>query len=128
MADNIVIDIEKIMDEIRADIAAKGFNEDLPDFADISVKYEPPPKFDIAKLESVIARLGVSWNIQPYHEIRSRPGVLGGIIIFIRRIIRRCITFHTTPIVSEQDEVNLLILEALVQLRDFVKDQSKAED
>jgi hypothetical protein len=91
------LDIEKIMNEIRESIADRCFDN----------------------LEHSIRHLENSWNVSPYHSVSSRDNLLARLTSFIKRIVRRCISFHTTPIVLEQNSNNKAIMESLVCLRDI---------
>jgi O-antigen chain-terminating methyltransferase len=128
MPDIKTIDIEKIMEEIRADIAAKGLTDDIPEFGSFSLPQEEASEFNMNILEDTIERLGFCWKIESDHEIRSRPGLAGRLIIFVKRIIRKCIRFYMLPVILEQNEVNKTVLDSLVQLENFVKTQSMQND
>jgi hypothetical protein len=124
MPDIKTIDIEKIMEEIRADIASRDLTDDIPEFGSFSLPQEEALEFNMDILEDTIKRLVFCWNIEPDHAIRSRPGLAGRVIIFVKRIIIKCIRFYILPVILEQSKVNKTVLDSLVQLENFVKTQS----
>lgn len=98
-----VIDVEKIMEEIRAEIKEKGYTNDLPDFVDVSCTISPSHKglFDKAEYREDIQYLNEHWNVSAY-----RPLVGNGIKVFIQKVIRKCTKFYVEPIVREQNGFN----------------------
>jgi O-antigen chain-terminating methyltransferase len=118
------IDIEQIMAEIRADIARKGYRDDVPPFdefirrSDKNADVQDQENLDVRSLEQVIDRAKATYAINPYHPVRSR---FGAIVVFFKKIIRRMIHFHTTPIVLDQNTYNDAVLQSLIQLCEQVK-------
>ena len=122
--EEFVIDIEKIMDKIRADIAARGFADDCLSFDEIKFGeygYLEDISFDLQDLEYQLTDYAKVCNISPYHEIRSRGGVFGKLIILFKRLVRKCINFYVTPIVHEINGSNRFVLEMFKSCRDIAK-------
>lgn len=104
------IDIEKIMEEIRAGIVAEGHVDDVA-------------PFNINLLESALAHYHASSSLNPHPTIRSNGGNIGRLLVFVKRVIRKCINFHITPIVLEINNSSHRNLEVMQCLRNFVKAQ-----
>jgi O-antigen chain-terminating methyltransferase len=81
--------------------------------------------FDIDTLSAAVERLNQFWNIQIYGPIYSRSGIVGRFIIFIKRIIRKCISFYLVPIIVNQNTFNQAVLDAFIQLQLFIKTQAE---
>ena len=118
---NQEIDVSRIMRDIRADIAAKGYVDDTPEFNRIEKSgLKTTNEFDLRILNDNIALLEDSWNIAPFQVIGTRKGILGRVILFIKMIIRKCIDFHVTPIVLDQNEYNRVLLDSIRLIRDYI--------
>ena len=115
------IDVLKIMRDIRADIAVKGYVDDIPEFNPLDKPCNKTTnEFDLKILNDNIVLLEDTWNIAPYQAIGTRKGFIGRIILFIKTIIRKCIDFHVTPIVLDQNEYNRVMLDSLKLIRDYI--------
>ncbi|MDR1205902.1 MAG: hypothetical protein LBL26_10555, partial [Peptococcaceae bacterium] len=103
------INIEQIMAEIRADIARKGYRDDVPSFdeflrrSDKNADVQDQENLDVRLMEQAVDRAKATYAVNPYHPVRSR---FGAIVVFFKKIIRRMIHFHTTPIVLDQNTYN----------------------
>lgn len=102
-----IINVEKIMEEIRAEIKEKGYVDDLPDFSDTFCTISPSHRgiFDKDEFQETVQYLNENWNVQAYRQLIGN-GLAGKIKILIRKIIRKCIKFYIEPIVEEQDKFN----------------------
>lgn len=102
-----IINVEKIMEEIRKEIKEKGYVDDLPDFSDTSYIFSPSHRgiFDKDEFQEAVQYLNESWNIQAYRQLVGN-GLVGKIKVLIRKIIRKCIKFYIEPIVEDQDKFN----------------------
>jgi hypothetical protein len=115
------LDIEEIMRDIRKDIAEKGYKNDAIDFDDIPFQSDIS-EFEMNNLEITIAQLGATWNVAIYHTADSNWWrILNLPISLAKKIIRKCLNFHVTPIVWEQNAINRLVLDALIHIRDYIK-------
>lgn len=95
------INIEQIMEEIRAEIKAKGFTNDMLSFDDIvdsNTKHK--------NIEDYYDILNNTWNIQAYRVLPGGSGLLGKIKVFMKKVLRKLIKFYIEPVVNEQNEFN----------------------
>lgn len=74
------INVEKIMEEIRADIKAKGYKASDLSFNDIPLKTK---KMDVLNVANDINVLNTSWNLNYFRNLGN--GLKG----FVKRIIRK---------------------------------------
>jgi len=124
------IDIEKIMDEIRADIEARGFVDDCVPFDAIDLNELKPLEsvpFNLQTMELELSRFLAVANINPYREIGAKRGLIGKLSRSFKKMVQRCINFHITPIVWDITASNNQALEFMRCCRDFAKQQIDEE-
>lgn len=98
------IDIEKIMTEIREEIAEKHLTPDMLSFADVPV---PGPQVSDAagwnsqNTKDALTYLNSHYVIQPYKELRGNPAS-----VFLKKVLRKLIKFYIEPIAEEQSAFN----------------------
>ena len=121
MADSVqTVDIVKIIEEIRQEIRDKGYkNEDIP-FSDIPLSGVQIP---VTNTENYFHNLRL---LRDLHDVRATKPLeskrlFGPIIIFFKKIIRRCIAFYVEPIVVEQNLVNRLSVSCIIELSVLVE-------
>ncbi len=122
---NKEINIEEIMGEIRAEIEKKGYTKIDVDKDEIFKKQVSEYDFNAVEFNPVLferylAELDTKREVQAYRQLKSRP-VVGGIIIFFKKIIRKCTKFYVEPIVESQNEVNELVTQLMIQLNAQVR-------
>ncbi len=113
------INIEQIMDEIREDIRRKGIVSDLPDF-----KKGKRPAEDAAEAfdaEEFALKLGA---FEDEYQVNAFPEIGGG-RSFIKKVIRRLISFQTAPPISEQNIVNMDTAELFQMVGAYMKDRDR---
>lgn len=117
------INIEKIMAEIRKTIQYKNYTKLPVNFEDIEVisngEYDIY-KYDQNNLLKHIDKINTEYMIQPYKVIKSRSGILGRIIIFIKKVFRKSIKFYIEPIVEEQNEFNANMVRTINEIRNYI--------
>jgi len=102
------INVEEIMNEIRRDIKEKGYTNDDVSFADVPLSeiYTPPAHSFL--LVHNIKALQMSHNVYAYRPLKSNR-VIGALIVFVKKVIRKMIKFYIEPIVSDQNGINRLV-------------------
>lgn len=124
-----IINVEKIMEEIRAEIKKKGYVDDLPDFSDTFCTIAPSHRgiFDKDEFQKSVQYLNENWNIQAYRQLVGN-GLAGKIKVLIRKIIRKCIKFYIEPIVEEQDKFNAKVTTSFNILTLYVTQMQEEND
>lgn len=110
MAPKKKVSIDKIMTEIRRDITAKHNSGELGSFRE----------FGDGLFEENLDVLSSKYILTVYRPLNSER-VLGRIIVFFRKIIRKCISFYIVPIATDQSENNRLMVECIQQLHERVQ-------
>ncbi len=111
------IDVKKIMSDIRMDIQKRGIEEDDILFEDIISDMNP---FENTGLDVCIEEVNNSWSVSAYREIKSRGGILGKIIIFFKKAIRKIIKFYVEPIVEDQVVYNTNVVRVLNSVQENI--------
>ncbi len=124
------INIEDIMKEIRADIAAKGYADNEIPFGDIACLAggtELP--FDMKDYMDELKEMDESRTILAYRDIRSTRKGLGGLITFCKKVIRKIVSFYVEPLVDDQNRFNELTTITMAQtVRRFNDDDARIEE
>ena len=121
---NSDIDIELIMQEIKADIKEKGYTNDLLSFNDIVVDTSTmnASKFDKIAFNEEIYTVNHTWNVQAYRVINGSK-----IALFFKKVVRKMVYFFVEPIVLEQDGFNASIVRLMNQMNCYV-DETKEQN
>lgn len=102
------INVQEIMEQIKAEIKEKGYTEDMLSFHDI-------PLANIKLAEQMREAAYIAWR---------RP-VPGGVKGFVKRIIRKCIGFVVAPITEDQTDFNYLTAAMAEELYTIIEEQQK---
>lgn len=92
------INIEEIMCKIREKIEKSGIIDEEIEF-NLSTSEEE-------MLSENLRMVNGSWNVSSYDNIHSHRRVIGKIIVFIKKVIRKSIFWYIDPIVQQQNEFN----------------------
>lgn len=118
---NSEINIESIMQEIRAEIKQKGYTNDLLSFNDIVIDTSTlnASKFDKIMFNEEIYTINHTWNVQAYRTLSGSR-----ISLFFKKVIRKMVYFFVEPIVLEQDGFNASMVRLMNQMNCYV-DETK---
>lgn len=114
------INIEKIMDEIRAEIKEKGYTSDMLSFNEVAcVSISSDNKFNVGEYNNVVNYLG-SANVVPVSmPIKGNP-----IMVFIKKLIRKLTRVTIRPITQHQTEYNAYTARAFTMVGRYIEDNS----
>lgn len=118
------IDIEQIMDEIRADIQKRGYKDEDIDFENLTgnVKATLGVKTDFSAYEFSHA-LTDSCNAHKIEYYRMIPK--GGLKSFIQRFIRKMVKFMMVPMVDQQNRYNYQMVVCMRQMEAFIEEHKQ---
>jgi len=122
------INVSEILEEIRADIAARGYTDDAASFNTTASLESEDTEFDLYVLEANLANYGAMCTFNSHPEITSSGGLFGRLTIFMKRVIRKCINFHITPILWDANQLNYKSLDMFKQLRNAAKIQNEFDE
>ncbi|MBR4445017.1 MAG: hypothetical protein IKS37_03905 [Solobacterium sp.] len=126
---NMNIDVTKIMEEIRADIDARGLRDEVLSFEEIPMPQQATVvdsgtgPFNNDEFMDSNMYMNRCFQVQTWQPIKSnRP--LGFLIIFFKKIIRKLIRFFIDPIVNEQNDFNANTTRSMNQVRNYIHETS----
>ena len=122
------VNVSEILEEIRADIAVRGYTDDASSFNTIETLDHEDSKFDLYLLETNLADYSALSTINTHRLITSSGGLFGRLIVFVKRIVRKSMNFHITPIVWDVNQLNHKSLEMFRQLRNAAKIQNEFDE
>ncbi len=116
------INIEEVMNEIRAEIKEKGYTSDMLSFEDV-VRHSSVAVDAVSATEdlrSAVFYIGTS------HIVPESVPVSGNAIVrLVKRVIRKLCRFYVKPIVMTQNEFNALCVRALNDINAYIEENSK---
>lgn len=119
------INIESIMQEIRADIREKGYTNELLSFNDVIVDTSSmnASKFDKISFNEEIYTVNHSWNVQAYRAISGSK-----VAVFFKKVIRKMVYFFVEPIVMEQDGFNASVVRVMNQMNCYIDEKNRENE
>lgn len=119
------IDVESIMEEIRAEIKRKGYKEKEVRFSDINISYADNMDVDHMELSAETYKkqlllLNIQKNVNTNKTLYA-DSPAGKVEIFFKKVFRKCARFYVEPIVSGQNEYNETNAMLMCQLYAAVK-------
>lgn len=110
------IDIEKIMEEIRAEIKEK-YGDEAVSFETVKKEEILSPAFDLAEFRQELHHLNTGYEINYYFPLS------GGIKGLMKRVVRKLGAFLGFPITQKQTEYNVWVVRSFNQLNSYIDDQ-----
>lgn len=127
MSDNkSTIDIEVIMKNIRETIKEKGYTNEMLGFEDIDALYESSAqengKFSYEKFLVDLDKVNQNYSIRYYRNVGEK-----GVKSFIKKSLRKVLSFLILPMAEEQMDFNASVTRCLNQLEHYVKEQKERD-
>jgi hypothetical protein len=116
------INIEDIMQEIKADIKEKGYTNDLLSFDDvvIDVSSMNATKFNRIQFNEDLYVANHEWEVNPYRPLQGNK-----VTVFFKKVIRKLVYFFVEPIVMAQDGFNASLVRMMNQMSCYIDEQNK---
>ena len=116
------INVEEIMKQIKADINAKGYTNDLLSFDDVIVDVSSMNvvKIDRLQFNEDLYVANHEWNVNPYRPLQG-----GKLRVFVRKVIRKLVYFFVEPIVMAQDGFNASVVRMMNQMSCYIDQKDK---
>lgn len=114
------INIEEIMQQIRNEIVESGYTDDMLSFDDVELD-DGNFQFDTFNKEDFnkeVYDLNHRWNIQTYRNLGS-----GGIVGFIKKVVRKMIRFYVDPVVEDQNQFNADLVKTMNLMSCYIQEQ-----
>ena len=107
--ENECINIEEIMSEIKRNIKEQGLTADMLSFGDVPFNKTAQS----GSAPEALDYLTSHYYIQPYKEIQGNP-----VKVFVKKVLRKLVTFYVAPIVFEQNDFNANAVTVMKALSD----------
>ena len=129
------IKISETVKETTWDAINKGMKCDIPTAAEIVSLSDLDKKIaqvsfagnqQAVELNNEIGYLYSNYGISTWREIKSHRRIIGNLIIYVKRVIRKLTKFYVEPIVFDQNEWNLHCAHA-IQSAKFLLDEKDRE-
>lgn len=114
------INIEQIMEEIRNDIKAKGYTNDMLSFQDVEEPMQEACSYSKEAYKEIVGDINRNSYVPWYRELGQ-----GGIRGIIKRYIRKMVTFLVAPMADEQNLFNEEVAQAFSQLTGYIEKQEE---
>jgi hypothetical protein len=108
------INIEEIMEEIRADIKARGYMDDISNFDNVPEDPARTAGPNLSGLSADIAYIRDQWNVM----ITIMENNNSKLKKLVKRIIRKMSFFLLFPITSHQSQFNFSVSKILIDITD----------
>lgn len=123
------VNVESIMEEIRAKIKEEGLDASKLSFEDIFMQSEELGT-DIGdyrkeELISSCTYMNNHYEVSVWHPINSVQPVLGSFITFGKKVMRKLTRFFIQPIVEDQDHFNMHATRSMNQVRNYLIQKDK---
>ena len=118
------VNIEKIMDDIRAEIRAKEYSADMISFSEVAEK--PSQNAEGLNSNELICNLNKANAICLIPH--NNPLTGNRIVVFIKRVIRKLIRFYVRPIVEQQNEFNAQTIRSLNEIGKYTMELNARPD
>lgn len=116
-----MVDVEKIMMEIREEIKKNGLDKEILSFEEVplpnvSNNFEPnDEEFDIDFFMESTDAMNSAYKIQTERVLLGNP-----ISVFIKKIIRKFIRFYIIPIINDQTSFNAYTVRSCNSIRNYI--------
>lgn len=122
---NNKININEIMKEIRQAIKIKNYNSLPVCFDDIVLKTNNLGlNFNQDSFFHDLYNINNIHNIKAYRNIKTRNGMLGKVILFIKKFLRKSIKFYIEPIVDDQNMFNASVVRSINEISNYIADET----
>lgn len=117
------INVEEIMEKIRAEIKEKGYKESDLSFSDVPIPVfteMAKEEFDLVALQRKLQGVNETYGVDYYKVIED-----GGIKGFLKRAIRKTLKFLLYPLCQNQERFNSFSAQTMNQLFLYIQLQEK---
>lgn len=120
-----MVDVEKIMQEIREEIKEKGLDKEILSFESGRPKQSDYMYdcFDMDFLLDSIDKVNRTCLLQPNKPIIGNP-----ISVLVKKTIRKLTRFYIAPIVCDQSEFNVYMTRAVNSFRYYIEENIKDKE
>lgn len=118
------VNVEKIMEEIRAEIRARGLDASQLTFEEILPKKENSfsmtDDYNQDDLLQACEYLNHHYEVTVWHPLMSSRPLIGPVITFGKKVMRKLTRFFVQAIVEDQNSFNMHVTRSMNQIRNYV--------
>lgn len=133
MGDNQDINVEEIMDQIRASVKEKGIQDekvffDVVEYGDYDGKVTGEAACDIGDLGGSLGLLNGTAELDPEWPIKSHRKILGFFIVGFKRIIRKLTHEYMAVMAKKQSTFNKGVAHSMNLMYEYMCGQADISD
>lgn len=116
---------EEIIGQAVKNLKSRSISEEAIDFTQIQrLEYDDEGIFSSVRFSKNLELMYSAQQIVPYKALHShRNRIAAGIILFFKRVIRRCIKFYIEPVMEDQSRFNNLVTKSLKDVSYYFNSQ-----
>lgn len=107
------VNVKEIMKQIKANINKREYTNDLTNTLN---EINNEQKINISLLEEYQLALNRTWNNSAVNPITSNRKIIGGLIVVVKKVIRKILGWYINPIVERQTEFNANVVRTYNEL------------
>lgn len=120
-----MIDSSKIISEIRNELNNTAISDvlsfdSIPMPSEVSYMGAEIADFDLGDLMESNEYINKHYLVSVWHPTWSARPVIGPIIVFFQRIMRKLMRFFVQPIVEDQNSFNMNCVRSMNQVRNYI--------
>ena len=115
---------EDIIEKARKEIQRGSLVNDIQHIDQFVLTYSSYED-ESKEIANEIRWLQASANILSYRKLRSRGGIIGKVLLFIKKAIRKLTKFYIEPIASDQSEYNRHVAKTLDFILESLNNKNK---
>lgn len=121
------INVEEIMQDIRTQIAQRGYKKSELRFADVTVgamdnMEDIDEYFELQNFGLTVDKMNSRRTVQCWRMLRGNR-----LAVLVKKVIRKLTKFYIEPIVKEQNQFNFYTTSAMAQLYDKIEKEQAIE-
>ena len=120
-----MVDVEKIMQEIRDEIKEKGLDKEILSFESIQPVHSGSGEdsFDYEFFIDNVNKANATCLIELDKPLQGNP-----VSVFIKRVVRKLTRFYIAPVVSTQAEFNAYVTRSINSIRFYIEEQMNQQE
>lgn len=115
-------ELKLVESEVRNDIEARNLIDDLPYYSEYNTAYDcaignakrvSVAGYDNRQINENIESMQINADNRAYRNIYSCRKIIGGLIVFAKRVVRKLLKWYLEPVCDQQSDFNLATVNAV---------------
>lgn len=99
------VNVEDIINRMKSELSMHGIEENIDDMM-LPLRVDHNNSESFSQLQSNLEIVNRLWNNPSEYVITSHRKFIGPVIVFAKKIMRKCLRWYINPIVYSQNEFN----------------------